>query len=520
MNESFFHLAKPKRKGILPLIFSRFLFLFLLFVFQIALAVLSYTLLRHYFPWISGVLTAFTLVMVLYLFNCPMDATGKLTWMLLIAVFPIPGAFILWFTRKNFLNRRLSDEVNSIAFATENIIEPDPETLSEIKEKDLGTYNLYKYVNKCGCFPFYEGTKLKYYDGGEEVFEDMLLDLREAKESIFIESFIIEESFMWGEVLKILIDKAGKGLDVRVLYDGTNEIRSLPMNYDVLLKRCGIKAKPFSPIKPVLSSSYNYRDHRKVVVIDSNIAYNASSNFADEYINRKILYGHWKDAGLRITGSAVRSFTLMFLQMWNVGETEQDFKKYVDIIPKKERTAGYVMPYADSPLDNDKVGETVYLDILNRASKYVHIMTPYLILDGELENALKYAAMRGIDVKIILPGIPDKKVAYAFAKAHYRRLLEAGVKIYEYTPGFIHSKVFVSDDVKAVVGTINLDYRSLYHHFECGTYLYECGVIKDIEKDYKDTLKVCSEVTFETIKKEKIFYKVTGNLLKFLAPLM
>ena len=519
MNESFFHLAKPKRKGILPLIFSRFLFLFLLFVLQIALAVLSYTLLRHYFPWISGILTAFTFVMVLYLFNCSMDATAKLTWMLLIAVFPIPGAFILWFTRKNFINRRLSDRVNSVNLDTKDILEQDKETLEKYKKKDLGAYNLYKYINNFGCFPVYEDTKLKYYDGGEALFEDLLKDLKKAKEFIFIESFIIEESYMWGEVLKILIKKVEEGVDVRVLYDGTNEIRSLPMNYDVLLRKQGIKAKPFSPIKPVLSSHYNYRDHRKIVVIDSKVSYNASTNFADEYINRKVLFGHWKDAGLRLEGSATLSFTLLFLQMWNVDEAAPEYHYYLQSA-EKVKSKGFVMPYADSPLDEEKVAESVYLDILNRAEHYVHIMTPYLILDGELENALKYAALRGVDVKIILPGIPDKKLAYAFAKAHYRRLIEAGVKIYEYTPGFIHSKVFVSDEKMAVVGTINLDYRSLYHHFECGTYLYECSVIKDIDKDYEDTLKVCSTVTPETIKNEKLFYKVAGNLLKFLAPLM
>ena len=222
-----------------------------------------------------------------------------------------------------------------------------------------------------------------------------------------------------------------------------------------------------------------------------------------------------------LKGDAVKSFTLMFLQMWNIDEKNCDFDTYLNVptIPQKE-AGGYVVPYADCPLDNDKVGEDVYIDILNRAERYVHIMTPYLILDGEMENALKFAAKRGVDVKLILPGIPDKKAAYALAKTHYASLVRSGVEIYEYTPGFVHAKIFVSDDCRAVVGTINLDYRSLYHHFECATYLYKADCIKQIADDYKITLEKCRKVTTETIKKEKLSTRLTGYLMKAVAPLM
>jgi cardiolipin synthase len=326
---------------------------------------------------------------------------------------------------------------------------------------------------------------------------------------------------MWGSILDILIRKAAEGVEVRVMYDGMCEMSTLPVDYFKLLEAQGIHAKAFSRIKPLVSSHYNYRDHRKILVIDGKVAFNGGVNLADEYINRIERFGHWKDTAVMIKGPAAKSFTLMFLQMWNFSEENPDYDTWMSL-PEyvAEDAKGYVMPYCDSPLDKYKVGEAVYMDILNRATDYVHIMSPYLILDGELETALCYAAQRGVDVKLILPGIPDKKVAYSLAKTHYKQLYGAGVKIYEYTPGFVHAKVFISDDIKAVVGTINLDYRSLYHHFECATYMYKTDCIADIEKDFRETLNKCRKVTIESIADEKFSFLVTGKLAKMLSPLM
>jgi cardiolipin synthase len=277
----------------------------------------------------------------------------------------------------------------------------------------------------------------------------------------------------------------------------------------------------FAPVIPILSTHYNYRDHRKILVIDGKVAYTGGVNLADEYINHIEVYGHWKDTGIRLKGEAVKSFTLLFLQMWNITEKKAVFEPWVNTDPgQPEICEGFVMPYGDCPLDDDKVGEMVYMDIFNRAVDYVHVMTPYLILDGELETAIRYAAERGVDVKLILPGIPDKSAPYALAKSHYKRLVESGVKIYEYTPGFVHAKVFVSDDKRAVVGTINLDYRSLYHHYECAAYMYKTDCISDIEEDFQYTLRKCRRVTPETIKNDKLLYKVLGQVMKFIAPLM
>ncbi len=326
---------------------------------------------------------------------------------------------------------------------------------------------------------------------------------------------------MWGRILEILARKASEGVDVRVMYDGACEFALLPHDYPKRLKKLGIKCKMFAPVTPFLSSLYNYRDHRKILVIDGHTAFNGGVNLADEYINQKVKYGHWKDTAVMLKGEAVRSFTLMFLQMWQIDEREDESVHFLSYPATPFQEAkGYVLPYGDCPLDDEKLGERVYMDILNRSLNYVHIMSPYLILDGEMETALKFAAERGTEVVLILPGIPDKRVPYALAKTHYGSLLESGVKIYEYTPGFVHAKVFVSDSKEAVVGTINLDYRSLYHHFECATYLYGTDCIPSIENDFKETLAKCREVTPETLRREKWHVKLTGRLLKAVAPLM
>jgi cardiolipin synthase len=319
----------------------------------------------------------------------------------------------------------------------------------------------------------------------------------------------------------VLTRKAKEGVEVRVIYDGMCEMSTLPAGYSKLLEAQGIHAKAFSPIVPIVSSHYNYRDHRKILVIDGKVAFNGGVNLADEYINRKKRFGHWKDAAVMLKGPAARSFALMFLQMWYIGDDKADYDTWLNMpVDEEEDAKGCVMPYCDCPLDEYKAGEAVYIDILYRANDYVHIMSPYLILDGELETALCFAAQKGVDVKLILPGIPDKKVAYSLAKTHYKKLHNAGVKIYEYTPGFVHAKVFVSDDTKAVVGTINLDYRSLYHHFECATYMYRTDCIAEIEEDFQKTLRQCRTVTTASIKKEKLFYKAVGSLAKMISPLM
>ena len=376
-------------------------------------------------------------------------------------------------------------------------------------------------MRRSGCHPVYEHTAVTYFPLGEDKFAAMLEELEAAEHFIFMEYFIVDEGLMWGRVLERLAKKAAQGVDVRVMYDGTCEFALLPHDYPKRLRALGIKCKVFAPVTPFASTHYNYRDNRKILVIDGHTAFNGGVNLADEYINQKVRFGHWKDTAVMLKGEAVKSFTLMFLQMWAIDEKEirpARFLKYPS--RPNAQAAGYVIPYGDCPLDDDKLGERVYMDILNRSLRYVHIMSPYLILDGEIETALKFAAERGVEVVLILPGIPDKPIPYALAKTHYPPLLHSGVKIYEYTPGFVHAKVFVSDDREAVVGTINLDYRSLYHHFECATYMYGADCIPAVEEDFQATLEECRQVTLETVRREKLGIRFTGYLMKVIAPLL
>ena len=514
-------LAKPVKKGLLRFVFSRLFLIILLLLVQVVLMVGLYLWLAERYPWVLYVQWIFTFLMIMYLFNIEMDNSAKLTWMLVISVVPVAGTLFFLFTQSNLGHRVETRLVKRQIASTRGALKQKKNVLEELKKDGSGLDDLGKYLNHSGEFPIYDKTLVTYFPIGEDKFAAMMEELEKAQKFIFMEYFIITEGYMWGRILDVLIRKAEEGVDVRVMYDGMCENSSLPPDYWKLLEKKGIKSKAFSPIKPIVSSHYNYRDHRKILVIDGKVAFNGGVNLADEYINKIERFGHWKDTAVMLKGPAAKSFLLMFLQMWNIGNEDAVYEPFLSapeaVYPEAK---GYVMPYGDSPLDEYKVGEAVYMDMLNRATDYVHIMTPYLILDGELETALCFAAQRGVDVRLILPGIPDKKMAYSLAKTHYKALHKAGVKIYEYTPGFVHAKVFVSDDIKAVVGTINLDYRSLYHHFECATYLYKTECIPAIEKDFRETLKKCRKVTADSIKNESFGYKITGSLLKWVSPLM
>ncbi|MBQ8279224.1 MAG: cardiolipin synthase [Roseburia sp.] len=514
-------LIKKGKKGLLSVIFSRFWIMAILIVLQFVALFAGIFWFAEYRMQYDTVKNIFVAIMVLYLLNHNMNSTAKITWLVLVMLFPVFGSLLFWFVELEIGHRVEKARLSYLVDFTKNSIQQDKEVLQKLSQESPETESLVHYLAHSGCFPIYDKTAVTYYPSGETKFEELLKQLEKAKKFIFLEYFIIEEGIMWGRVLEILAKKAAEGVEVRVMYDGTCESSLLPFDYPKRLEALGIKCKMFAPVTPFLSTHYNYRDHRKIVVIDGQVAFTGGVNLADEYINQKLRFGHWKDTAIMVRGEAVKSFTLMFLQMWNLEEKNPDFYKYINVpVAPIEEANGYVVPYGDCPLDDDKTGERVYMDILNRANKYVHIMTPYLILDGEMETALRFAAKRGVDVKIILPAIPDKKSAFALAKSHYKHLLEAGVKIYEYTPGFVHAKVFTSDDCKAVVGTINLDYRSLYHHYECAAYMYQTDCIADIERDFEETLEKCARVTKETIKKEKLGVKLAGWVFKVVAPLM
>ena len=523
-------LLNKKKRGLLQkVLFSRLGLIVLLIVLQIFLFLSFFTWFRQYLRHYEILRAIFSIAMVLYLFNSSMDSSAKLTWMMIISIVPFIGTAFLFYSRTNLGQNVLHDKVQEMIRRTRRLLPQKETVLQELERDPYGTEDLHRYLNREGCFPVYDGTEVTFFPLGEDKFKAMLEELEKAEDYIFMEYFIIEEGLMWGRILDVLARKAKEGVDVRVMYDGMCEITTLSYDYADRLAKLGIKAKAFSPVRAFVSTHYNYRDHRKILSIDGKVAFTGGVNLADEYINEKERFGHWKDTAVMLKGDAAASLTLSFLQMWNVTETHPDFGPCEKLAEEQKetwaagegaKTEGYVMPYADSPLDSDKVGETVYMDLFDRATDYVHVMTPYLILDDEMETAIKYAAQRGVDVKLILPGIPDKEMAWALAKSHYRRLVNAGVKIYEYTPGFVHAKVAVSDDCRAVVGTINLDYRSLYHHFECAAYLYKVPCIPQIEEDFQETLAKCREVTQESITNEKTFMKFKGYVMKLVAPLM
>ena len=424
--------------------------------------------------------------------------------------------------RLEFGTRLMNKRIIALIDKTAPYIPQDEKVLEELGNISAKEKNFSKYMKKYAGFPVYRNSGAEYYPLGEDAFQAIVRELEKAEKFIFLEFFIVEHGEMWDTILEILERKAKQGVDVRFMYDGMSSLVLVPYNYPKKIAARGIKCKVFSPIKPVFTTVQNNRDHRKILVIDGNTAFTGGINLADEYINKFERFGHWKDTAVMVKGDAAKSFTAMFLQNWNISEkNEDDYDVYTTNIehnfPVEE---GFLLPYGDSPLDNENVGKNVYLDILDRAEKYVHIMTPYLILDEEMSRALTFAAKRGVDVSIIMPHIPDKQYAYILARSYYGELISAGVKIYEYTPGFVHAKEFVSDDIKAVVGSINLDYRSLYLHFECACYFYKCPVVADIEKDMQETMRKCCEITLEDCKKYNIFKKIAGRILRVFAPLM
>ena len=510
------------KKGLFRIIFSRTGIILLLVLIQFGLMVSSVYYLREYLPFIYGAVIILEAIAVIYIINSKGNPAFKMTWMLCVLVFPLIGVMLYVFAQMQVGTRFMRSRLSTLRIETAPYMQQDPEIVDHIRASKSANAQLSYYLSRQLGFPTYRNTEVYYYPLGEYKFKAMLQELQKARKYIFMEYFIVEKGYMWGSILDILKRKAAEGVEVRFMYDGMCAISMLPYSYPRQLEKCGIQCKMSNPIVPFLSTTQNNRDHRKICVIDGKVAFTGGVNLGDEYINRKERFGHWKDTAVMLRGDAVQSFTMIFLQMWNVEERRPE--KYMRYLtPKRSelhRGMGYVIPYGDSPFDNENVGEEVYFHILNHAKKYVHIMTPYLILDNEMIITLTRAAKSGIEVVIIMPHIPDKWYAFAVAKTYYKELIESGVQIYEYTPGFVHAKVFVSDDDTATVGTINLDYRSLYLHYECGVFIYNNPEVDKIEADFRNTLVKCHKVTLVEAKERSMLTKVTGHVLRLVAPLM
>lgn len=550
MNKDFLERVIRRLRLMLRIAFSRTAIIVVALLLQLFVFFASFYWLKDYSTVVYAAFVLLGAVTVVHILNEENNASFKIAWIIPVLVIPVFGTVLYIYINLQPGTKRIHKKLTKIEDEIRPYLAQNEETVQELQEQSAGEKGIADYLHHADNYPVYAGCKMKYYPIGEAKFADMIEQLKRAEHFIFMEYFIVTKSYMWNTILEILKEKAAQGVEVRMMYDGMCSLALLPYGYYKDLEKMGIQSIPFSQIRPVLSTYQNNRDHRKILIIDGKTVFTGGINLADEYINRIDRFGHWKDTAVMIQGKAVKSFTLLFLKMWHVAKgkdsiPEEEIQKYTVSVwenaqtgdmctdmesmrntamqntqDKKLHAGGYVIPYGDDPYGDERIGKQVYIDILNRARKYVHIMTPYLILDDEMITALRYCAKRGVETVIIMPHIPDKIYAYLLARTYYKQLLKYGVKIYEYTPGFVHAKVFVSDDIRGCVGTINLDFRSLYLHFECGAYMYSNDVLHDVEQDFKETLKQCQEITKESCDKYPKGKMLVGKMLRLIAPLM
>lgn len=494
---------------------ARIGFLVIFALLQIAALAGVFFFFRKYFAHFYALCELLSLLVVLHIVREDTNPIYKIPWIILNLTLPILGGLsYLMFGSLRF-SRRERQRAQRIAASCRSALRSRPDAAQRVPEEFRP---LSRYLENCADAPVYDGTDVRFFTLGEELLPVLLEELEGARRFIFLEYFIIAPGTMWDSILDVLRRKAAQGVDVRVIYDDIGCLGLLPSHYARLLERSGIACVAFNPFTNLFSARFNNRDHRKICVIDGNVGFTGGINLADEYINAYPKHGHWKDTAVQLTGRAVWSLTVMFLSLWDYERREsEDLSAFAPEIAPDAR--GLVQPYTDIPIDAEHVGESVYCSILNRARKYVYITTPYLIVDNELISALTIAAKSGVDVRIITPGIPDKKMVWRLTRSYYGVLLRAGVKLYEYTPGFIHAKEFVADDRCAVVGTINLDYRSLCHHYECAALLWDVPAVNNIREDYLATLKQCREITPAFCARECGRHPLLVSLLRIFSPL-
>lgn len=510
------------KKKFFKMVFSRAGIFVILILIQLLVFLGIPYYLKEYATFIYSAMSVMEIVVLVYIINTEGNPAFKMTWMLCVMALPVIGTVFYIYVHLQLETRFVQNRLAALRMETEPYMDQDEKVTEALWASKSANAQLSYYLSHQLGFPTYRNTEVEYFPVGEDKFDSMIKELEKAEKFIFMEYFIVEEGIMWDTILEILKRKVNEGVEVRFMYDGMCAFDLLPYSYPKKLQKFGIKCKMSNKIRPFVSTIQNNRDHRKICVIDGQTGYVGGVNLADEYINEKERFGHWKDTAVLLRGDAVQSLTMIFLQMWDVDM--RGVEPYGKYLTKKAESLndrlGYVIPYADSPFDHENVGEEVYFHILNHAKKYVHIMTPYLILDNEMLTTLIRAAKSGIEVIIIMPHIPDKWYAFAVAKTYYKELIEGGVQIYEYAPGFVHAKVFVSDDDTATVGSINLDFRSLYLHFENGVFIYDNPEVQKVEEDFQNTLAKCHKVTVTEVRNRGVFMKVAGQVLRLVAPLM
>ena len=513
------------KNSIFRLIFSRTCISLALIVLQfLFLAAVTFSWSEQHTEAILLIMIVLSACIFIVILNSERNPSYKIAWIIPVALLPVFGSLLFLLFHFNLGSIASTQNVRQTLKETEKYTRTDPQIRASLAGVSRHTALLSRYIETAGGYATYRNTSVRYFPLGDDAFPDIIQYLEKAKNFIFLEFFIIQEGVFWNTILEILKRKVKDGVEVRVMYDDIGCMTKLPRNYTSYLTALGIKAKVFARVTPFFSSHYNNRDHRKILVIDGKAAFSGGINLADEYINREQRFGKWKDNCFLVEGSAVKNYTLMFLQMWNTSVPPETriYEPYLNV-PADRRPQdgdGFVIPYGDGPHQPISVAQSVYLHIIRSAVDHVHIMTPYLILDDEMLNALKRASKSGVDVRLLLPFIPDKKLINLIGKSYYPELLEAGVRIYEYTPGFIHSKVVEADGIIAAVGTINLDFRSLYLHYECASLIFANDVLKDITADFESTFADSHRITLSDYKKKPLLFRFAGRVLRVFAPLV
>jgi len=494
----------------------------LVIILQVVLLVFFVVNTSRFSYWIEYGLTFLSFIVAIKVVGKSVNGSFKLIWVVLILAFPVVGGLLyLWFNYQQS-TKKFKKRLAVLEEGTKAMLSMPGEFFDIAAGVAPECMNQISYLQKYAGYPVYTGTRTEYLSPGEAKFERLLEILKKAEKYIFLEYFSIKEGIMWNSVLEILIEKAKKGVDIRIIYDDVGCFLMFPKDYPKKMEEYGIKCVVFNPIRPVFATVQNYRDHRKIAIADGVTAITGGINLSDEYINAVEKYGHWKDAAVLLEGPGVWSFTVIFLRMWamctgvdeNFAEFYPDFGKAQEPEPE-----GLVQPYADSPLDNEQVGENVYLQMIGNAREYVYINTPYLVPGDSMLSALSLAAKSGVDVRLVTPSYPDKVYVHIVTRSYYRELIMAGVKIYEYSEGFIHSKTTIADGKVATVGTSNIDFRSFYLSFECGVWLYNCGAVAEIYKDFMETLNRCRRMS-ENEFEYKWYHRILQDILRLFAPVL
>lgn len=503
--------------------FSRFVIVSLLILFQLALLFMTAVRFTEYFVfyWLASFLLALGLTLAIV--KRKDTAEYKIAWLATVLLIPVFGGMMYLIFSGNRLTKRRKGKMSRINEGMKKL-ETREALVNAIDARCPSAGFQSRYIAHVAACPPATNTEVTYFPLGDTMYPAFLSELEKAEKYIFLEYFIIADGKMWNGILDILTKKAKAGLDVRLIYDDMGCITRLPSDFPKRMAERGIRCHAFNRFVPVLSARLNNRNHRKIGVIDGKVAFTGGINLADEYINEEVRFGHWKDTAVLLRGDAAWNMTVMFLSMWEYldhnGAVAETYEPYRPAdFGKPVADGGYVQPYTDNPLDNEPVGKTIYLNMINRAEKYVYITTPYLIIDELLETALCNAAKSGVDVRIITPGIPDKKMIHETTRAYYQHLIENGVRVYEYTPGFIHAKTFVCDDRYATVGTVNLDFRSLYLHFECGVWMYDVPAVSDVKADFLATIEKSYPVSSDDFR-GGFFRELFRSVMILLAPLM